>query len=153
MAFSKKSEKLVNNLIQAEYENACENYGDKFNSVHEAYAVLLEEIEEAKDEIKALEYSLSVIWQGVKENNNCQIESYLQDAKYSSVEIIKEFSQVVAVANKFENTLQEKSEKKYCSIFCDCFKKENGRFVCYGQKNSPYVNLGDECYYNKWGKE
>lgn len=45
MSFHEQSEKLVNELIQAEYENACENWGDKYNSLHEGYAVLKEEVE------------------------------------------------------------------------------------------------------------
>lgn len=46
MSFSPETEKLVNDLIQTEYKNACEKFGDKFYSLHESYAVLLEEVEE-----------------------------------------------------------------------------------------------------------
>jgi hypothetical protein len=37
MSFSPETEKLVNELIQAEYKNACDNFGDKYHSLHEWY--------------------------------------------------------------------------------------------------------------------
>lgn len=49
MSFSTKTGKLVNDLIQAEYNNACDNYGSSYNSLHEGYAILLEEIEESEN--------------------------------------------------------------------------------------------------------
>ncbi|MBQ5876657.1 MAG: hypothetical protein IIW71_11830 [Treponema sp.] len=48
MSFAADTEKLIEQLIQAEYKNACEKFGYKYNSLHEGYAVLLEEIEEVK---------------------------------------------------------------------------------------------------------
>lgn len=46
MSFNAETEKLVNDLIQAEYKNACEQYGEKYHSLHEGYALLKEEVEE-----------------------------------------------------------------------------------------------------------
>lgn len=33
--FAPETEKLVEQLIQTEYKNACKNYGDKYHSLHE----------------------------------------------------------------------------------------------------------------------
>ena len=52
MSFSAETDKLVKDLIQAEYKNACENWGSNYNSLHEGYALLLEEIEEAEQFLK-----------------------------------------------------------------------------------------------------
>ena len=35
MSFSPESESLVKELIRAEYKNACKNWGESFNSLHE----------------------------------------------------------------------------------------------------------------------
>ena len=68
MSFAQKTEKLVNELIQAEYQNACKQFGDKHNSLHEGYAVLLEEVEEVRKEIKHLKMDKKVFWNNIKEN-------------------------------------------------------------------------------------
>ena len=62
MSFAAVTEKLVNDLIQAEYKNACEKFGEKYNSLHEGYAVLLEELEEVKPEITQLLNSIVILF-------------------------------------------------------------------------------------------
>lgn len=104
MAFSKKSEKLVNNLIQAEYDNACEKYGDKYNSLHEAYAVLLEEVEETEKEIRFLKRWLENIWESIKTNNKCYQNECIEQLEICVKNSIKEMAQVGAVLRKTENT-------------------------------------------------
>lgn len=105
MAFSEQTDKLVNELIQAEYDNACENFGDKYNSLHEAYAVLLEEVEEAGEDMTRIKYSLEDFWKWIKQDTKINskdidivIEEYL---KYC----ISELAQVGAVLQKIKNTL------------------------------------------------
>lgn len=144
MAFSKKSEKLVNNLIQAEYENACEKYGDKYNSLHEAYAVLLEEYEEMEHEIQHTNV-LPQIWERIKMNDTQSLLEYVLQGEKNIVYAMKELAQVGAVFRKIKNTLPITT----CTKACEYCVEQNGHYVCYGQKNAPRVNLGDECYYNK----
>ena len=36
MSFATETEKLVNELIQAEYKNACEKWGEEYHSKEEA---------------------------------------------------------------------------------------------------------------------
>lgn len=106
MSFSEQTEKLVTDLIQAEYKNACDNFGEKFNSLHEGYAVLLEEVEEVIPEIKFLEKLLDIFWHSIKVNNisfdlEC-VEEMLNCVENS----IKELAQVGAVLMKIKNTLE-----------------------------------------------
>lgn len=110
MNFAPETEKLVNELIQAEYKNACENFGEKFNSLHEGYAVLLEEVEEANEDMTRIKYSLEDFWKWIKQDTKINpkdidivIEEYL---KYC----IAELAQVGAVLMKIKNTLQSKEE-------------------------------------------
>lgn len=108
MAFSKKSEKLVNNLIQAEYDNACEKYGDKYNSLHEAYAVLLEEVEETEKELAFLKSWQRILWSKIKnENFNFYKEKeILAELKKATQNTMQEIAQVGAVLIKTQNTLE-----------------------------------------------
>lgn len=108
MAFSDRTENIVNQLIQAEYKNACEQFGKKYNSLHEGYAVLLEEVEEVKPEITQLLNSFDVFWLWVKRNN--QVHKYLcvEDMYKATENAIKELAQVGAVLMKIKNTLEVK---------------------------------------------
>lgn len=111
MSFAKETENIVNQLIQAEYENACKNFGEKYNSLHEGYAVLLEEVEEANDDMTRIKYSLEDFWKWIKQDTKINpkeidivIEEYLKNC-------ISELSQVGAVFMKIKNTLEKKSEE------------------------------------------
>lgn len=69
MAFAAETENLVEQLIQTEYKNACEQFGEKYNSLHEGYAVLLEEVEEVKIEVEKLSANLDILWRKIKSND------------------------------------------------------------------------------------
>lgn len=74
MSFAPETEKLVADLIQAEYKNACEQagkefndeYTDKYHSLYEGYAVLLEEMEEVEPNISSLKENVSLMWKYIK---------------------------------------------------------------------------------------
>ena len=106
MSFSEQTEKLTLDLIQAEYLNAVVNFGEKFNSLHEGYAVLREEVEEANEDMTRIKYSLEDFWKWIKQDTKIYpkdidivIEEYL---KYC----ISELAQVGAVLMKIKNTLK-----------------------------------------------
>lgn len=106
MSFSAETEKLVTDLIQAEYKNACEKFGKKYHSLHEGYAVLLEEVEEASEDMTRIKYSLEDFWKWIKQDTKINpkdidivIEEYLEYC-------ISELSQVGAVLMKIKNTLE-----------------------------------------------
>lgn len=152
MAFSVETGKLVNELIQAEYKNACEKFGKKYNSLHEGYAVLLEEVEEVKTEITQLLNSFDVFWLWVKRNNQDHKYLCVEDMYKATENAMLELAQVGAVLMKIKNTLQSKEEttekRKVCSKDCKYINRAYGSYFCNGQKNAPDVNLGDDCYYN-----
>ena len=66
MSFGENTEKLVKVLIDEEYKNACSKYGFKYHSLHEAYAVLLEEMEEAEEGHSANKLFLNTLWDNIK---------------------------------------------------------------------------------------
>ena len=45
------TEQKINEAVTLELNNACKVYGAEYHSLHEAYAVLLEEVEETKQEL------------------------------------------------------------------------------------------------------
>jgi hypothetical protein len=105
MSFSDRTEKLTEHLIQAEYENACTQFGEKYHSLHEAYAVLLEEVEEVKPEITQLLNSFDIFWLWVKRNNQGHKYLCVEDMYKATENAIKELAQVGAVLLKIKNTL------------------------------------------------
>lgn len=106
MSFNSETQNIVDQLIQAEYENACEKFGDKYNSLHEGYAVLLEEVEEVKPEITQLLNSFDVFWLWVKRNNQGHKYLCVEDMYKATENAMKELAQVGAVLMKIKNTLE-----------------------------------------------
>lgn len=110
MSFSSETEKLTQDLIQAEYLNACEQFGDKYHSLHEGYAVWYEELEEVENEIKKFDYYQKLIWSYVKCNGNLDngipFEKALSLTLKTCENTIKELAQVGAVLQKIKNTLE-----------------------------------------------
>jgi hypothetical protein len=105
MSFAAETEKLVEQLIQAEYKNACEKFGDKYHSLHEGYAVLLEEVEEVKEQTKNLRLT-KFIWNEIKKDNKDILYKLLELMEKGVICAIKELAQVEAVLMKIKNTLE-----------------------------------------------
>lgn len=105
MSFSEQTEKLTQDLIQAEYLNACEQFGDKYHSLHEGYAVLKEEVEEVKEQTKNLRL-IKFIWDEIKKDNKDLLYRLLELMEKGVICAIKELAQVGAVLMKIKNTLK-----------------------------------------------
>ena len=112
MSFSPETRKLVNDLIQAEYKNACDNFGDKYHSLHEGYAVLLEEVEEVKTEFKLVKSWKRILWAKLR---NVDFQFYSENEIIANLQKVtkdtmKELAQVGAVLMKIKNTIDEVEE-------------------------------------------
>ena len=55
-----KTKELIQNAIEVETENARRTWGPRYNSEHEAYGVLKEEVEEAADDLRIIQE----VWSG-----------------------------------------------------------------------------------------
>lgn len=109
MSFSEQTEKLVNELIQAEYLNAVVNFGEKFHSLHEGYAVLLEEVEEAEQQFEMLcKTGVLLLWESTKTDDFDCAKLQLNVMLHNTHSVIKELAQVGAVLMKIKNTLEDK---------------------------------------------
>lgn len=106
MSFHPETEKLVNELIQAEYTNACEKFGEKYHSLHEGYAVLKEEMDEERDEYSCFRSNYEYLWEEIKDNAKGNVETLskrMLDTVYCQM---RELAQVGAVLMKIKNTLE-----------------------------------------------
>lgn len=109
MSFAPETEKLVNELIQAEYKNACDIWGEKYHSKEEACDVLDEEVREVGYEIIELRYRnfdfIKYAYDKKELSDNWieETEKYIKNA-------MKELAQCGAVLMKIENTIGEVKE-------------------------------------------
>ena len=102
--FAEETEKLVNELIQAEYKNACEQFGEKYLCMQEMLEVLSEEVKEVYDELELAENEVMKTQFLIKSYNTetlLKLENYTKNS-------IKELAQVGAVLQKIQNTLENK---------------------------------------------
>ena len=71
-----------------------------FHSPHEGWAVLLEEVEEATQEMEAVRRLTQAAWEGVKLDSAEDVYDYAKDAEKRAVYLAAEAIQVSAMARK-----------------------------------------------------
>lgn len=109
--FNKHTDTRVETLICGELRAAKEQHGETFNSLHEAYAVALEELEEVNIDFENIKASFSYFWEDVKSDAEETSLSDLAITKSYAVEAIKELAQFAAMIDKTLETLDKKERK------------------------------------------
>ena len=102
--FNKHTEARAETLICGELRTAKEQHGENFNSLHEAYAVALEELEEANVDFDNVKTVFSYFWEDITASDDPTND--LIDAKHYTVEAIKELAQFAAMIDKTLETLE-----------------------------------------------
>lgn len=102
MAFNEMTTSYVKGAIGSEVKNAVENWGERYNSLHEGVAVLKEEVDESRDEYIAIKNGLYKVWNGIRINEvkKEDVEYILKHAELLALEAV----QVCAVCNKILKT-------------------------------------------------
>lgn len=90
----------IKNLVNKELTSAIKKWGLN-HSYHEGYAVLLEEIDEAKDEIEIIEMLREDLWEYTKRENPENAITRAEDIAERAIEAASELVQVSAMARKY----------------------------------------------------
>ena len=98
--FAEQTEQKINEAVTLEIVNACKTYGAEYHSLHEGYAVLLEEVEETEKELDYIKNHLAMIWDAVKVNDENEVKSNARIIALDAVNLAKEACQIAAVARK-----------------------------------------------------
>ena len=95
----------VEMLAVTELERANEKFDSKFNSTHEAYAILKEEVEEAEAELKNAKMMLENCWFDIKRNTTPNRN--IIAIKNCAVNLAAESIQVAAMCQKFIDSFEK----------------------------------------------
>lgn len=96
----KKLKEAVKPLVESELLMASKDHGDRFHSAHEAYAVILEEYEEAKESFDYVDDSIETFWGFVMTNDNRHKKVLLDDIESKAIHTACECIQIAAMARK-----------------------------------------------------
>lgn len=105
--------KTVTTVVGEEYVRAAAKFGPTNNSDHESYGIILEELEEASDEMNRCFSALERVWHIVKHRHGIDSEKLkslnlvYQNAILGACELI----QVAAMAYKAQKTIEERNQK------------------------------------------
>ena len=105
---AEKAAESIEQAVAYELQNIVKNYGAVYASEHEGYAVLLEEVEEAGDDLKYINLLMNELWKEVKSDSVSK--DFLNSIKVGAIELASEAVQVAAVCERFEETIANKSE-------------------------------------------
>lgn len=151
--------KDVEALVEKELEAANKKF-PLFHSPHEGYAVLLEEVEELKDNINNIDHDMPVLWKLVKKNeaNGDQAKVFIRSIRIMAILAATEAIQTAAMCEKFmmSFSMEEKSktdnipqnaDKVYCKD-CDYLNTDGDKpFCCHRKMNTN--GLDDWCCHGK----
>lgn len=98
--FDERTELKINEAVVLELIRAVKVYGEDYHSNHEAYAVLLEEVEETERELDYIKNHMTMIWDAVKADNETEVKSNARIIALDAVELAKEAVQTAAVCRK-----------------------------------------------------
>ena len=98
--FAKQTELKINEAVRLEMNNAVKAYGPEYHSLHEGYAVLLEEVEEVERVFDYIKNHLSMIWDAVKVDDENEVKNNARIIGLDAIELAKEACQIAAVCKK-----------------------------------------------------
>ena len=104
---AEKATESIEKAVAYELQNIVKKYGAVYASKHEAYAVLLEEVEEAGEAQEYLEKQLSDIWILIKDNEDIP-DIDIHQLKEFAIMLVEEAVKVAAVCERFQETVKNK---------------------------------------------
>lgn len=107
---STKIRPAIEKLAEMEKQDANRKF-PLFHSLHEGYAVLLEEAEEAREALNFAEGSLSMLWAHIRDNNAGRALEFAGRVREHALDLAVEAVQVAAMAQKFIDSADKKHSK------------------------------------------
>lgn len=104
--------RAVSALVDKEYQWAAKAHGGAAYSLHEGYALIKEEVEEADEEMDRLKKKLSFLWENVKNDADDVAQRNFEDMKSMAIAGACELIQVAAMADKGIEGIRKGREKK-----------------------------------------
>lgn len=89
----------IDKAIETELINIKVSWGDTYNSRHEGYAVLKEEVEEAEEALENLQNKLENVWSNIKLNWDSKKD--VHEAESAAFSLASEAVQCAAICRKF----------------------------------------------------
>lgn len=90
----------VKKTQEEELQEANKNFA-AFNSTHEGYAVILEEAQEAEDELRIVARGLNALWAEIKSNAEKEsMKEITEEVEESAQALAAEAVQIAAMAHK-----------------------------------------------------
>lgn len=103
--------KEVSRLVGEEYQRAAAEHGGAANTPHEGYALIKEEVEEAKEELVGVENQLGRLWNCVKSNDSkLALRRHVDRIKHQAIIGACELIQVAAMAEKTAEGIMKMEE-------------------------------------------
>lgn len=103
-------ESMIPRLVALELKAAnLEN--PPFRSMHEGYAVILEEMNEVDDALIWVKAFFDDIWRHIKEDRPVMVQHYARELEKQAVHLAAEVIQVAAMARKLQNSLEGEYEQ------------------------------------------
>lgn len=107
---STKIRPAIEKLAEMEKQDANRKF-PLFHSMHEGYAVLLEEVEEAREALTRTEISLSALWAHIRDNNAGRAPEFAGRIREHALDLATEAVQAAAMAQKFIDSADKKHPK------------------------------------------
>ncbi len=98
--------KMVNDIITNEKNNIIGKYGKGYNSDHEFYGVLKEEVEELDEDVFYLKTHLSELWDNIKQDDKIDNQTITIMLSYCQM-CMGEAAQVAAVLLRYFEGIQQ----------------------------------------------
>jgi len=96
-------EKLLSEVqasVCNEYQRAAEEFGAAHNSLHESFAVILEELDEASDHTEMFQEQIKCFWVEIKQNKLSETRERLPIMHMLAEQAAAEWIQVAAMCKK-----------------------------------------------------
>ena len=90
-----------------ELENIREKHGAAYHSLHEGFAVLMEEVEEVKEELERLEHALNRLWDITRADMPHLVYGCASQIAHYAAKAAAEAIQISAVARKIADAYEE----------------------------------------------